>query len=256
VHAQIALSRMRSKKMRISFFEEFPTPENLGKLELINFQTRIYIAARALSEFKRTKELLHRYELVYWPVLQKTEGYWFSPFSKRSALCRILEEVKDERIHLMLDLEHPIFAPWLYITQLPNFWRNKSFISNFIAERKEETTLVELTGNRHKLEFLGLSYKSEKVNKAKMAYTSLIRGTKKRKETYLQRICIDGVEEYGSRFRIGLGCIAKGISKLEPILTPEELARDLEIAKEYGVVEAIVYRLGGLNEKYIKAICE
>jgi len=245
---------MKSKKMQISFFEEFPTPENLGKLELINFQTRIYIAARALSEFKRTKELLHGYELVYWPILRKTEGYWFSPFSKRSALFRILEEVRDEPVHLMLDLELPIFAPWLYITQISNFLRNKSYISNFIAERKGETTLVELTGNRHKLGFLGLSYESKKANKAKMFYTSLIKGTRKRKEKYLRKICVDGVKEYGSRFRIGLGCITKGISRLEPILPPEELAIDLEIAEESGVQEAIIYRLGGLNEDYIKVI--
>ncbi len=245
---------MRSKKMRISFFEEFTTPENLEKLELVKFKTKVYIAAYELSEFKRLKELLYEYELVYWPVLKKREGYWISPFSKRSALCRILEEVRHEPVHLMLDLEHPIFAPWLYITQISNFLRNKSYISNFIAERKGETTLVELTGNRHKLEFLGLSYESKKANMAKMFYTSLIKGTRKRKEKYLRKICVDGVKEYGSRFRIGLGCITKGISRLEPILPPEELAIDLEIAEESGVQEAIIYRLGGLNEEYIKVI--
>lgn len=240
--------------MRISFFEEFPTPKNLEKLELINFQTRIYIAARGLGELRKFKELLHEYELVYWPVLRMREGYWISPFSKRVALYGALKEVKDENIHLMLDLEYPIFAPWLYLTQLPDFLRNKSFISTYIVERKGETTLVELTGNKRKLEFLGLSYKSEKANKAKMVYTSLITGIRKKKESYLRKICIQGVKEYESRFRIGLGCITKGISKLEPILTPEELAEDLEIAKECGVVEAIIYRLGGLNEEYIKAI--
>lgn len=241
--------------MRISFFEEFPTHKNLEKLELINFQTRIYIAAPGLGEFKRLKELLYEYELVYWPVLKKIEGYWISPFSKRSALCRTLKEVKNENIHLMLDLELPLFAPWLYITQLPNFLRNKSLISDFISERKAETTLVELSGNKRRLESWGLSYESNKANKAKMVYTSLIRrATRVRKEEYLRKVCVDGVKEYGLRFRIGLGCIAKGISKLEPILTAGELARDLEIAKESGVVEAIIYGLDGLNEEYIKAI--
>jgi hypothetical protein len=67
-------------------------------------------------------------------------------------------------------------------------------------------------------------------------------------------VCTEGVKEYGDKFRIGLGCVGKGILKIEPILTPEELAKDLEIAEERGAAEAIIYRLGGLNEEYIKVI--
>ena len=70
----------------------------------------------------------------------------------------------------------------------------------------------------------------------------------------LKKVCKEGVEKYGARFKIGLGCIATGISGTEPLLSPQELAEDLYMAKENKVSEAIIFRSGGLTEDYIKAI--
>lgn len=37
--------------MKVEFYEEFPTRENLEKLKLIKFKTRLFIAAKSLAEF-------------------------------------------------------------------------------------------------------------------------------------------------------------------------------------------------------------
>ena len=77
--------------MIISFFEEFPSKKNLTKINLITWPTKLYIAAKSLSEFQLIRsELKHSSpknikDIVYWPILEKKEGYWISPFSKR---CR------------------------------------------------------------------------------------------------------------------------------------------------------------------------
>lgn len=244
--------------MEISFFEEFPKPVNLEKIKLVDFPTKLYIAAHSLQEFREFEKKVGANGcsplLVYWVVLKKWEGYWISPFSARSALIRCLNEVREEHIEIMLDLENPVHAPWLYILELPNFWRNKRFISQFIEHGRPKITLVELSGNEEKLKFWGLAYESETAYVAKMAYTSLMVGGREKKIARLREICKKGVEQYGGRFKIGLGCIARGISGIEPILSPDKLAEDLKIAKESKVEEAIIFRLGGLTPDYIRAI--
>ncbi len=70
--------------MIISFFEEFPTKENLGKLKLVTWQTKLYVAAKSVKDFNRIRSTIknkHIKEVIYWPVLEKEEGYWISPFS-------------------------------------------------------------------------------------------------------------------------------------------------------------------------------
>ena len=255
--------------MNISFFEEFPTNENLNKLKLIpkDFGTELYIAAFSLQEFREFKEkigVIYELPLVYWIVLKKWEGYWISPFSVRSALLRTLNEVREEPIEVMLDLENPVHARWLYFLELPNFRRNKRFISEFIKCRESRkagaTILVELPGDEEKLKFWGLAYDGIGDSRiaptyiARMFYTSVIKWSREKRASKLQEVCEQGVEKYGARFKIGLGCIAKGVSGVEPILSPEELKEDLQIARESKVQEAIIFRLGGLTGDYIRAI--
>jgi hypothetical protein len=245
--------------MRISFFEEFPTDENLDKLKLIPkaFGTKLYIAAHSLEEFRKFEKLStlnYRLSTVYWIVLKKWEGYWISPFSVRNALLRTLNEVREEPIEVMLDLENPVHARWLYLLSLPNFSRNKRFISEFIEKATPKITLVELPGDDEKLKIWGLAYETETSYIARMFYTSVIKWSRERRVSKLREVCEQGVERYGNRFQIGLGCIAKGVSGVEPILSPEELKEDLQTAKESKVSEAIIFRLGGLTQDYIKAI--
>lgn len=241
--------------MKITFFEEFSTQRNLDQLKLVTFPTKLYIAAQNLQEFRKFEKQLP-VPLIYWLVLDMKDGYWISPFSKRGALVKHFKEVERESLAFMLDLENPIFAPWLYFIELPNFLRNKHFIKKFIQTAKPGLTLVEMSGDEKKLQRWGLSYESDIAYIAKMAYTSMMRGPRERRTARLHRICDAGIKKYGKRFKIGLGCITHGISGTEPILTPEQLGEDIEIVKRVGVSEAIIFRLGGLNEDYVKIIKE
>ena len=61
--------------MKIGFYEEFPTKENLDKIKLIDFSTSLIVAAKNLKEFNLIKNLTKKYknknikEVIYWPIL-------------------------------------------------------------------------------------------------------------------------------------------------------------------------------------------
>ena len=135
--------------MRISFFEEFSTKSNLEKLKLVSWPTKVYLAAKSLEEFNKIKKNIkdkNIEELVYWPVLDKREGYWISPFSRKKALLRIFKELKDKKISVMLDLEFPTRQNfWLYLIEWFNFFKNKRLIDQFIQNYNGQIYLAEWT---------------------------------------------------------------------------------------------------------------
>ncbi len=238
--------------MLISFFEEFPTKQNMDKIKLINFKTKLYIASPSLSEFNKIKiKNKNIKEIIYWPVLKKEEGYWFSPFSKRSALKRSLNEVP-KNISVMIDLELPTTQnSKLYLTQFHNFYRNKSAITNFIKNHSNVYT-AEYFPIRCTLKLLGLNYDpiKYKTRLIKMFYTSMWPFPR----SFLDNKIKDYKETFGERFIPAFGTIATGISGKEPALSPEKLRADLEIAEKNNITEAIIFRLGGLDKNHIKII--
>jgi len=129
--------------MIISFFEEFPDKRNLMKLELVKWKTKLYIAAPTLDRFLSIRRGLRKQkgrrkviEYIYWPILDKKDGYWISPFSRRTALIDLFEDIKKngKDIPVMIDAELPTTRnPWLYLTQLLNFSANKRLIRDFAA---------------------------------------------------------------------------------------------------------------------------
>src|SRR3989338_6926719 len=106
--------------MRIDFFEEYPTPENLAKAALISWPSTAYIAACSLSEFEKAGAalaLIHpRIEAGYWPILKTS--YWISPFSSRGELAQLRDELEGYRgiyLPVLIDLEFPILTPKLFL---------------------------------------------------------------------------------------------------------------------------------------------
>mgnify|MGYP001569101821 CR=1 FL=1 len=73
---------------------------------------------------------------------------------------------------------------------------------------------------------------------------------------FLEKQIRIGKNYFGNNFVVALGTIAVGINGNEPILSPKELDRDLKIMKSNGISDAVVFRLGGLNKKYIDVIKE
>lgn len=234
--------------MKISFFEEFPTNDNLSKLKLVKFPTKIYLAAKSLQEFKQ----LNIKNSVYWPVLSKKEGYWISPFSNRKALMRVFDEMKDEKIPVMLDLELPTtHNKWLYLSSF-NFFRSKKMINNFIKNYNGEIYLAEYypEGKRKGkiLNFFGLHYENAKV--IKMLYHSLHNFS----ENFVKKELQKGVGKHGKDYLVALGTISVGIHGNDPLLSVKQLKQDLKLAKQAGVEEVVIFRLAGLNKNYIEVI--
>lgn len=253
--------------MFISFFEEFPTSANLEKLRLINFPTKLYLASPSLKEFLNLKKKISRRynqqnlikEFIYWPVLTQTEGYWISPFSQRTALQRIFYELNKQKsklpISVMLDLELPTTQnPILYFTQFFNFYQNRKMIKDFIQNNKGIIYLAEYyPEGRWKeliLEVLGLHYSYPQAKIIKMIYHSLHHFSEDFIKTELKR----GKKEFKNQFLIALGTIAQGIHSNEPILSPEQLNLDLQLAKGAGIKEVIIFRLGGLDKRILSIL--
>ena len=242
--------------MLISFFEEFPTAENLAKLKLITWPTKLYVAAKSVEEFKKTKKSIKNkqqiQECIYWPILEKKEGYWISPFSKRKALLRIFDELKHQTIPVMLDLELPITRnPFLFLTQLLNFTRNKNTIKDFIVNYKGKVYLAEYypEGKRKEqlLQKVGLHYPKAIV--IKMLYHSLHQFSPESIKYEINQ----GNKEH-AQLILAFGTIAAGITKKEPLLSSQQLKKDVILAKKLGVKEVIIFRLGGLNREYLKIL--
>lgn len=240
--------------MEINFFEEFPTQKNLEKLKLIDFKTKVYVAASSLEQFYNLQRKIKKInknvkDVVYWLTLDRKEGYWISPFSKRKALKEAFEEIKNKKegsLEVMLDLEPP-YNGILFLTELPNFFRNKRLIKKFIKEYKK-VVCVELSYLGIIWQLLGLSYKNTK--RIKMYYSSKSIMPRHEKDAALDHLC-----KHNNEAGIGLGCIAVGISEMTPLFhSSKELDSDLSILKKNKIKEAIIFRLGGLNEDYIRII--
>lgn len=249
---------MSSDYMRISFFEEFPTDDNLRKLDMISFPTKLYVAAHSLNEFNVIRKKIkskHVKEVVYWPILTKKEGYWISPFSSGNALRRVFGELEESAISVMLDLELPTRQnPLLYLSQGVFFFRNKARIWKFIREYQGKLYLAEYypQGRLQEklLKLFGLHYDLSKVFVMKMLYRSLHHFS----DDFLKMALKKGVGNLRERFIVGVGTIARGIHGTERILSAVQLEQDLRIASCEGVQEVVVFRLGGLEEKYVRVI--
>lgn len=241
--------------MLISFFEEFPTEETLAKLKLVSWPTKLYVAANTLQQFRAVTSVVRHnknlLEAVYWPILKKQEGYWISPFSKRSALQHLFDELEHKNIPVMLDLELPTTQnPLLYLTESFHFGKDKKMIYSFIKNYSGEIYLCEYPASGKKLQCLGLHYASKKSKVMKMLYHSVHYYSDEKLKSEIQ--C--GVRKYGDNYIVGFGTIALGVNGNEPILSAEQLEKDLRIAQKVGVKEVVLFRLGGLNKKYVKVM--
>ena len=256
--------------MKISFYEEFPAKENLDKIKLVNFPTKLIIAGKSLEEFHSIENTIKKYNnknikgVIYWPILSKKEGYWFSAFTKNSALKRIINELQQnkEKLTVMWDAEIPIHKS-LILKEAVNYFKNRRIISNFFKKAREYNIKILtseypleskfLRNLLHALFLVSFEPKKYKNKKIAMLYTSFLKNHPDI-ESFLERQIVIGKKTFGNNFMVALGIIAAGINGNEPILKPQELNRDLRIAKNNGINDVVIFRLGGLNKDYLNAI--
>lgn len=239
--------------MEVEFYEEFPSEENFQKLKLIKFPTKIFIASNSVGEFLKYERIAKYYnkdiKAAYWPIIKNS--YWISPFSNSRDLIELFSELNKIKNHLLIDLELPLRKRWkMYFKNIFHFGKNKKLIKTFLEKNKSRITTVEYIRSplSWRTKFLGLDY-NIKAEKSLMFYSSATDG-----ET--AKIWKNKILEIKdkSNYSISLGTIAVGILGNEPILSPENLEKDLEFVKEAGFEKVIIFRLGGLNKEYIKIL--
>lgn len=238
--------------MKIEFYEEFPNKKNLEKLKLIKFQTKIFLAARSIKEFKKYEKIAKSYkknlEVAYWPIIKNS--YWISPFSNTKDLIELFSELEKIKNPLLLDLELPLKSRWkMYLKNIFSFRKNKRLIYDFLKRNKSRITTAEYgyLSNKSK-KILGLNY-SVDCEKSVMFYTSMF--SEKMKEKIKNKIL--KIKDK-SNYSISLGTIAIGILGDEPILLMENLERDLKFVKKSGFKKVVIFRLEGLNKNYLNLL--
>lgn len=254
--------------MKINFFEEYPTEENMAKLQLVTWPTTALVAAQSLEEFESIRA---RYSSVYpnvtfgwWPTIPGS--YWVSGFSNPKDLERLFAELTSkphpDELSVLIDLELPLKFS-LYVRNLFHLRRNKKRIAAFFADASNHG--LKLYASEYPApnamtyylwNFFGISPSfSFPHTKLPMVYTSM--GRKSFGEKAVQKIKRwerSFAQTHPHRVGFGLGTIATGVLGNEPILSPEDLAEDLKWARETGVDEIFIFRLGGLNKEVLAVL--
>jgi len=236
--------------MQINFYSEFPR-KNLQKLKLIRFPSRVFIAAKSVKAFqklqKQAKKINNKIKPAYWPLVKNS--YWTSPFSNTKDLIELFNKLEKTNSPLLIDLEFPVLNKKLIFKNFLNFRKNKKQIKQFLEKNKKRITTAQSPFPDSKImKFFGLDYNIN-LEKSLMWYSSM-HSISINKQIKKNLIKIKNKENY----IIGLGTIATGILKDEPILSPENLEKDLEFIKQIGFKKACIFRIGGLNKRYIKII--
>lgn len=238
--------------MIISFFEEYPTKENLDKLKLVKFPTKLYIAAESLDAFYKIKDKIKSKnvkKVIYWPLLKKEEGYWMSPFADSRALKRVIDETRN--IPLLWDAEIPR-KKILLLKNIIHFHKNKRMIKDFLSSHKEDVYCAEYypeTGIAYLLlKALGLEFRAKEFGdyEVKMLYSSMHHFS----DEFMKKEIGKYVDDADGKLIPAFGVLAKGTRGDEKKISLEILERDLKIAKDAGVKEVIIFRLGGLTKEY------
>jgi len=239
--------------MKIEFYEEFPSKDSLEKLKLIKFPSKIFIASKSIQEFKKYEKIAKSYkkniEIAYWPIIKNS--YWISPFSNTKDLIELFNELKKINNSLLIDLELPLRSRWkMYIKNIFSFRRNKKLIKNFFEKNKHRITTAEypFAFVSEFMKFLGLNYNIN-YERSIMWYSSMLSEYINNK---VKKNLINIKDK--SNYSISLGTIAKGILGNEPILSSENIKRDLKFVKKSGFNKVVIFRLGGLNKDYIHVL--
>jgi hypothetical protein len=248
----------------VQFFEEYPRPENLEKLRMLDFDSLVYVAASSLREFEairdKIKSINPRVEAGYWPVL--ATSYWVSPFAAPTELEELTLDLFQSRqarpLKVMLDLELPFLNLKLFYANAFSFAKSKALIQRLFAEAPKFN--IELTTAEYPYpnaflhamaRALGVSYPVDRYPHTPivMYYSSLLTNEfiQRRIVNYLRGLRASSHEP----MELGLGTIATGVQGDEPVLPAAQLAQDLAFARELHVDTVTVFRLGGLTPEYL-----
>lgn len=243
--------------MQIDFFEEYPSRETLSGLVSLGPVT-VFLASHSYDEFLSHKDLLRevnpRATAAWWPLLKTS--YWLSSFSDPHEVENVFEILKNRTdkspLEVLIDLELPILRGKrdLFWKHLKYLGRNKRAIRTFLQTAHiynvqpvtAEYPPVSILPWRFWLRLLGIAYRDAAYARSFMFYTSMI----PRRMLEKGRLRIAHAVHSKPNTIIGLGTIATGVLETEPILSPEDLDKDLVWAQSVGCKRVIIFRAGGL----------
>lgn len=237
--------------MQIDFYEEFPDYKNLKKLNLIKFPSKLFIAEKSIENFQKwekyVRKINKKVKCIYWSVIDNS--YWISPFSNTKDLNELFTDLKKIENPILIDLEFPLKKKMI-LKNLFSFFKNKRIIEDFFKKNKKRITTAQypLSHISFFQKILGLNY-NIKTHKSLMWYSSM-NSEKLNKKIKKELTKIKNKEDYS----VSLGTIAVGVLGNEPILLPEKLEKNLEFVKDKGFNRVIIFRLEGLNRKYLNVI--
>ena len=249
--------------MKISFFEEYPSKENLRRLQLVKVPTSLYLGSKSVKEFLELRQALQRdykqvKQVIYWPILDSKEGYWLSAFSKTEAIKRISRELKitKEPFPVLWDAELPTLNKKLFFTELPNLIQNKKLIHEILLSQLPNHPLVVAQfpklGLPERLSQLGASsFPFSNYHRLDMLYSSIMNIPNSDK--YILDTIRSNKNKY-QHYSVSFGLLAGGQEDESSLISLKDLDRELTIAKEEHIEEVVMYRLGGLNMDYLKVL--
>lgn len=249
--------------MKLGFFEEYATAQNLDKLRLVNFPISLHLGIRDIKQFLTVKHEIEKKfkqvkEIVYWPLLKVTEGYWFSGFTKTTTIERVITELNSvkENFPVLWDAELPLFHKQLFLTELPHLRKNSFLIHSALLHQNPKHPLIVAQFPRSNLKELfaricATAFSFTHYHRLDMLYTSMMKRVDK--ERYIRQIMRLNKDRY-QKYSVGLGLIDKGEGDPTPLFTLAELERDLRIASQEKIAEVVIYRLGGVNKEYLQIL--
>lgn len=237
--------------MKIEFYEEFPSKKSFEKLKLIKFKTKLFVAAKSLSEFRRYEKLAKSYkkdlEVAYWPVVRRS--YWVSGFSNTNDLIELFRELDSIKNPVLIDLELPKKNNWdLYLRNIFRLKKNKRLITDFLERNKGRVTTAEyIRSPLGKFEkWIGLDFQVN-TEKSLMFYTS----RKKENDISREQEMVRKISKKCGQLSLSLGLTMSGVSNKPGFLTKETLSRDMNFAKLLGVDKVIIFRLEGVKNWHV-----
>lgn len=243
---------------RIVLWCEFPNKVDWKKLNTIlksvDYKPEIYVACTSFENYKwRSKEIQKNCDSIKeanaWPVLAKNEGYWFSGFTRKDCIDRLLE-YKGTKIKI--DLEPPLpkfkYSNINILRYLINILfskgKNRNYLAKTISElsKNNEVLINEFPLPKLLLKRWGCYYPTG--NKNIMCYTSLLKHRK------LLRLWNFYLARKRKATMCSVGLIHSGIFGNEPHYRHEsELAEDMECAQKQGFSNIAVYSIDSIMRR-------
>lgn len=244
------------KFQKILFWCEFPDKVNW---EIISSKLtkpiHTYLAVSSLQEFLDYKKKLARYKNIIlegaWPTLPKEKGYWFSSFTEKEDIDKLLEY---KGVKIKVDIEPPIppntkigsVIKWVfkYIFSKP---KNREYLIETIREFGSENIIVS-TFPFPNWVLRRYGWSNEFKNYNYMHYSSFVpRCLRKLYSIYYGRF----IKKHGTENTYyAAGLLDVGVFGNEPVYSSKkELDSDLRFLKSQGVENIVIFRAGSLENK-------